>query len=146
MFGFSSLKLIGMGVGILVLIGLLAMVNDWRVKMIERGEKLAVICQATRDASGQSKLKCSEVPAQIKFMGETITDQSNAIDRQNARVKALGDETARQQAESERASEKAKERADRAEATAERLAASSRAGGTQAKPCEPSKALQESWR
>jgi hypothetical protein len=142
----ATLKLIGYGVGALAVIALLAMVNGWRVQAHDRGEKLAVICQATRDASALPKLNCGEVPAQIKFMGQAVTSLSNALATQNAAVKALGAETARQQQASAQASQAAQERSQGAQVTSTRLEASSRSGERQAKPCEPSKALEEAWR
>lgn len=146
MFGLSTFKLIGIGIAALFLLGLVAERSRWMHRAHAAEAKVTADCNATRIASNQPKLKCGDVPKQITFMGEAIGTLSAALDKQNAAVKAMGAETARQQAESAKASEKAKERADRAEATAERLAASSRSGGAAAKPCLPSKALQESWR
>ena len=146
MMGLSTAKLIGAGVGLLLLVGLVLGLRHYKSLAESRGEKLAVICQTTRDASGSKRLSCGDVPKQITLMGGSILNLKAGIARQNQAVAALGAETARQQAESARASRTAVERARRPEATAERLTASSRAGERQAKPCEPSKALKESWR
>lgn len=139
----GTLKLIGLGVGILALIGLVLGLKHFKSLADERGAKLATICQTTRTASGHPKLSCADVPAQITFMGEAMTALSNALKTQNAAVKVLGDETARQQQEAAQASRNAATRARGAEATSQRLAVSSRSGGP---PCEPSKALQGAWR
>jgi hypothetical protein len=140
-----TLKLVsGIAAG-LMLLGLILGLKHYKHLADDRGAKLEVICQSTRDASGNPKLKCSEVPAQIKFMGDAIGTLTTAIHKQNAAVAAMGAETQRQQADSARASQVALERAGRAQATSTRLTASSRAGEAQAKPCEPSKALKEAW-
>jgi hypothetical protein len=144
MFGLSSLyvKLIGGAVAALMLLGLILGLKHYKHLADSRGQSLAVICQSTRAASGNPKLKCSEVPAQIKFMGEAIGTLTTAIHKQNDAVAAMGAETARQQGESAKASQVAQERARGAQATSTRLTASSRSGGP---PCEPSKALKGAW-
>lgn len=81
--GLSPIKLIGIGVGILALIGLVLTINGWRVSSAERKAKLETICQATRDASNLPKLSCKEVPAQIKFLGEAL----NAVAAKTAQAK-----------------------------------------------------------
>jgi len=126
---------------------LLGFALHWRHQAADRKASLETICAATRQASNVPNLKCSEVQKQIGFMGETITTLSTALDKQNAAVKALGQETARQQAEAAKASENAQERARGAEATAERLRASARAlPSASQRQCEPSKALTEAWK
>jgi hypothetical protein len=140
-----TMKLGGMILGGLAALSFVLLALHWKHQAADRGEKLAVICQSTRDASGNPKLKCSEVPAQIKFMGEAIGTLTTAIHKQNDAVAAMGAETTRQQAESAKASEKAQERSKGAQATSTRLAASSRSNEAQAKPCEPSKALKGAW-
>jgi hypothetical protein len=145
MFGLSTLKLIGIGVGALAVIALLALVNTWRVGYHDRGEKLAAICSATRAASGQPKLKCGDVPAQIQFLGEAVGTLKRAIAEQNAKVAAMGAETARQQELAAQAVQSAAGRAKRASAASEGLDASSRAGERLTKPCEPSAELRRAW-
>jgi hypothetical protein len=146
MFGLSTLKLIGIGVGALAVIALLALVNTWRVGYHDRGEKLATICSATRAASGQPKLRCGEVPAQIQFLGETVGTLKRAITEQNAKVAAMGAETARQQELARQAVQNASGRAKRASAASEGLQASSRAGERYSAPCQPSDKLKEQWK
>jgi hypothetical protein len=142
----STAKLIGLALAAAAILSFVLLALHWKNTMTERGQKLATICQATRDASGQKKLPCSDVPEQVKFMGEAVKTLSGSLARQSAAVASLGEQTKAQQAASVQASQKAQERAGRADATASRLTASSRAGEAQAKPCAPSKALQESWR
>jgi hypothetical protein len=149
MFGLSSLyiKLIGGVVAALLLLGLVLGLKHYKALAESRGETIAVICHATRDASGQPKLKCGEVAKQIGFMGQTIGTLTTAIHKQNEAVAAMGAETMREKAAAAKASQKAATRAREAEATAGRLIESSRSSkppsGSQ---CEPSKAVQESWR
>lgn len=140
-----TLKLGAMILGATAILSFVLLAFHWKNTMTERGEKLAAICQATRDASGQPKLKCSEVPAQIQFMGEAIGTLTTAIRKQNAAVDAMGAETTRQQADSAKASQASQKRAQGVQATSARLEASSRSSEAQAKPCEPSKALKGSW-
>ena len=144
--GLSTAKLIGLAIGAAAILSFVLLALHWKNTMTERGQKLATICQATRDASGQKKLPCGDVPEQVKFMGEAVKTLSGSLARQSAAVAAMGDQTKAQQAAAAQASQKAQERAGKAEATASRLTASSRAGEAQAKPCVPSKALQEQWR
>jgi hypothetical protein len=143
--GLSTAKLIGAGVGLLMLLGLILGLKHYKHLADVRGQSLAVICETTRTASGNPKLKCAEVPQQIQFMGEAIGTLTTTIHKQNDAVAAMGAETARQQAASGQALKTAQARAGRADATSTRLSASSRAGEAQAKPCEPSKALKEAW-
>jgi hypothetical protein len=140
------IKLIGGAVAALMLLGLILGLKHYKKLAESRGETLAAICQATRDASGQPKLGCGQVPAQIKFMGEAMTALSNVIRVQNSAVAAMGSETTRQQQESARASEKAQERSKGAEATSARLTASSRSSESVARPCVPSKELTGAWK
>jgi hypothetical protein len=141
----STAKLIGLAIAAAAILSFVLLALHWKSTMTERGQKLATICQATRDASGQKKLPCGDVPEQVKFMGEAVKTLSGSLARQSAAVAAMGDQTKAQQAATAQASQKAQERAGRAEATASRLTASSRAGEAQTKPCEPSKTLKEAW-
>jgi hypothetical protein len=145
MFGFSTVKLIGLGVGALMLLGLVLGLKHYKHLADERGASLATICQATREASGQPKLKCGDVPAQITFMGQAVTALSHALKVQNAAVAALGAQSQREQAEAARPVKTPTRRAREAEAAADRLTASSHAGGHPGASCEPSKAVKEQW-
>jgi hypothetical protein len=141
-----ALKLIGGLAALLLVVGLIWDRNRWKNTAADRKETLELICQATRDATGQPKLKCSEVPKQIQFMGQTIGTLTTAIRKQNAAVDAMGDASAKAQREAEKAVSASRERVKAAEATADRLRRSAgvpRAGNA---VCEPSKELKESWR
>lgn len=118
----------------------------WKHQAADRKATLAVICQSTRDASGQPKLKCGDVPKQIQFMGQAIGTLTTALHKQSDAVAAMGAETVRQQKAAEDARKAAERRAGAAQSTVERLSASSRAPERQSKPCEPSKALEGAWR
>jgi hypothetical protein len=113
--------------------------------MTERGEKLAAICQTTRAASGQPKLKCSEVPAQIQFMGEAIGTLTTAIHKQNDAVAAMGAETKRQQEIAAEASRSAAQRSNAVQGKSDRLTASASSAARKSAPCELSKELKGSW-
>jgi hypothetical protein len=139
-------KLIGIGLGALAALAFVLMAFHWKAQASDRKDQLAAICTATRAASGQPKLDCKQVPQQIVFMGQAIGTLTTAVHKQNEAVAAMGAETSRQQGEADRASKAAQERARAPEAASTRLTASSRAGERLAKPCEPSRALQESWR
>lgn len=143
--GLSTAKLIGLAIAVAAILSFVLLAFHWKHQAADRGEKLAVICQATRDASGQPKLKCSEVPAQIKFLGEAVTVLTNGIHRQSNMVDALGKESARQQAELTEAKREADKRAERPLAASTRLSQSARSPDRQSRPCDPSKALTEAW-
>jgi hypothetical protein len=140
------LKLFGGLAALLLVVGLFLGLRHYKNLAAERGDKLEVICKATREASGHKNLACGDVPAQISFLGEAVTALSNAIRTQNAAVASLGAESERQKAEAAKASQKAQERARGAEATADRLIASSRVAGPQSAPCKASKAVEDAWR
>jgi hypothetical protein len=140
-----TLKLGAMILGAAAILAFVLLAFHWKSTMTDRGEKLATICQATRDASGHKSLKCADVPDQIKFMGEAVTALSNSLKVQNAAVASLGAESERQKAEAAQASQKAEKRSQGAEATANRLIASSRSTVAQNGSCEPSRAVKESW-
>ena len=141
----ATLRLIGYGVGALAVIALLAMVNTWRVGYRDRGEKLAVICQATREAAADPKMHCGNVVVQIHELGTSLKSTTDALNRQNAAVNAWAAKDAADKAVAAKASRIAQERAGRAQATSSRLDASSRAGERLAKPCEPSAELRRNW-
>jgi hypothetical protein len=143
--GLSSLyvKLIGGAVAALLLLGLILGLKHYKGLAESRGASLAAICQTTRSAANNPKMKCGEVPAQIGLMGQAIANLKTGIAHQNAAVNALGAESDRQRAEADKAVLSASTRAHEAEATSARLSASSRSGGP---PCEPSKALKGAWR
>jgi hypothetical protein len=146
MFGFSTAKLIGMGVGLLAIIAFVLLAFHWKNQAADRKEKLAIICKVTREASDNPKLDCGNVPLQIGELGAAVKNTKAALERQNAAVNAAAAESERQKNEAAQASQRASTRARGAQATSARLEASSRSGEAVAKPCVPSKALQESWR
>lgn len=140
------LKLIGYGLGALALIAALLTINGWRVDAADRKAKLEVICQATRSAANNPKMKCSEVPAQIGFMHDSIKALHAGIEKQNAAVDALGAKSKADHAAAVQASQAAQARARGAEAVAERLRASAEVPRKSEGPCEASKEAQNAWR
>lgn len=139
-------KLVAIVVGSLLLVGLVLGLRHYRSLANERGDKLEAICKATGVAASEPKLKCADVIVQISQLGTSLANTTAALDRQNAAVQALGDETKRQQADYTRGSQIAQERAGQARATSGGLMASSRSSERVAQPCVPSKALQEAWK
>jgi Mg2+ and Co2+ transporter CorA len=146
MMGFSTAKLIGMGVGLIAVIGFVLMAFQWKGQAADRKEKLEAICTATRSAVNNPKLACGQVVVQITELGKSVVTLKQAVASQNAAVNALAAESARQQDEAAKASQKAEKRARGAEATADRLAASSHSSRSQGASCEPSKAVKEIWK
>jgi hypothetical protein len=144
--GLSTAKLIGLAIAAAAILSFVLLALHWKNTMTERGQKLEIICKATREAAAEPKLDCGNVVIQIEQLGTSLKTVTRALNDQSAAVAAMGEQTKAQQAATAQASQKAQERAGRAEATANRLTASSRAGEAQAKPCAPSKALQEQWR
>lgn len=142
----AIMKLIGIGVGILALIGLLLTINGWRVSSAERKAKLEVICQATRSAANNPKLACGQVAVQIKELGDSVANLKAGIEKQNAAVDALGAKSKADQAAAAEASKLAVKRAQGAEATAERLRASAGVPRKSEGPCDASKEAQNAWR
>jgi hypothetical protein len=143
---FSTAKLIGIGVGALALIAIVWTVLGWRSERNQLRQWQSDVVAATRDASGNPKLAKSEVAKQVRFMGEAINLLHGAIEKQNGEVARLGNETKRQQNAATEALQRAEKRSSGVLGVSERLAASSRAGERQAKPCEPSKELTGAWR
>jgi hypothetical protein len=147
MFGLSTVKLIGLAIAAAAILSFVLLAFHWKHQAADRKEQLATICAATRTVAANPKLACKAVPQQITLLGQAITDLKAGIAKQNAAIDAMGKESARQQADAAKAAQDARERARGAEATAERLRAS--AHSTQRLPggvCEPSKAVQETWR
>jgi hypothetical protein len=50
--GLSTAKLIGLAIAVAAILSFVLLAFHWKHQAADRGEKLAVICQATRDASG----------------------------------------------------------------------------------------------
>lgn len=146
MFGFSTIKLIGMGIAALAVIALITMVLGWRSERNELREWQSGVLTATRTASANPKLGKKDVAAQITLMGKAIADLKGAIVHQNAAIDQLALTTVEAQAAAKRASQKAEKPAGEALATSARLNASARSSASRAKPCEPSKTLRETWR
>lgn len=144
----ATAKLIGIGVGALAVIALLAMVNGWRVERNHLRDWQTTVLVATRDASGSPKLAAKDVPQQIKLLGQAVADLKAGLAKQTAAVNAQAAEDARQKAEASQAVLKALGRAQAAQATSARLMASARSGSApagSAAACKPSKALTEAW-
>jgi hypothetical protein len=134
MFGFSTVKLIGLAVAAAAILSFVLLAFHWKSAMTERGEKLAVICQTTRTASGVPKLKCGEVAAQIQFMGEALnavrdkTAKAQADDAAHAREVEGRQTTIGQESSRDYQAELARVRADYAERL-RRAASAANSGG-----------------
>lgn len=143
---FSTLKLIGIGLGALALIALLAMVNGWRVERDHLRVQVTAACDATREASANPKLACKAMPQQIRLLGKAVLDLKFAIIDQNTAIGEMAAESERQRRNAAQAAEKARQRANGASKVSDSLIASSRSGERLNKPCEPSKALEGAWK
>lgn len=140
------LKAVGIGAALLALAVLVIDRNHQRSLARDRGEKLEMICSAVRDAAGNPKLACKDVVRQVNALGIAIIDLKVAIAEQNAAVRRLSNESARQQDEAKKAVSRNAERAKAAEATADRLRASAARNPGKNGPCEPSEELKGAWR
>lgn len=146
MFGFSTAKLIGLAVAAAAILSFVLMAFHWKEQAADRAEKLALICQTTRDAAVNPKLACKDVPVQITLLGKAVTNLKAGIASQNFAINRMADATKAAQDAAATAQKRASQRVERVEATSTRLSASSRSSVSQAKPCAPSKALTETWR
>jgi hypothetical protein len=144
--GLSPVALIGLAIAAAGILSFVFMAFHWKHQAADRKDQLATVCQATRSAANNPKLDCKQVPQQIQFMGEAIQALHGELAKQNAAIDALGAKSEADQAAADRAILSASKRARGPEATSASLMASSRAGERQAKPCEPSKALEGAWR
>lgn len=144
--GLSPAKLIALAVAAAAILSFVLLAFHWKHQASDRGEKLAAICSVTRSAANNPKMKCSDVPAQIGFMHDSIEALHGGIEKQNAAVDALGAKSKADQAAAVQASQAAQARARGAEAVAERLRASARVAVPQSASCEPSKAVKDAWR
>lgn len=146
MFGFSTAKLIGAGIGLIAVLGFVFLALSWRSERNSLRDWQAVTVAATREAAGEPRLKARDVPAQIRALGDGLRSMRRAVDAQNLAIDALAKHTAEQQRNAAQASQEARQRAKGAEDVSADLRASSRAPERAARPCEPSKALQEAWK
>jgi hypothetical protein len=146
MMGFSTAKLIGGLVALLLVLGLIAERGRWMHRAHGAEAENATVCAAIRAASDNPKMDCKRAAQQVGLMGQSIADLKAGIAHQNEAVNALGAESDRQKVEAAKAVLNARRRARAAQATSDRLAASSRSGEAVAKPCEASKALKGVWR
>lgn len=140
-----TLKLGGMIFGAVAVIGFVLLAFHWKAQATDRKEKLEIICKVTRDAADNPKMNCGNVTLQIGELGASVKNTKAALERQNAAVAALGKASKQQKAEAAEASRKAEKRAQGAEATADRLIASSRAGARLGESCKASRAVEEAW-
>jgi hypothetical protein len=117
--------------------------GNWKDRAEAAETELSTLCAATREAAANPKLDCKRAAAQIRELGASLKNTTDALKRQNTAVSSWKAEAGRQQAAAAAAAKKAKPRADRALSTAERLKAS--AARAPANQCEPSEALKEAW-
>jgi hypothetical protein len=146
MMGLSTAKLIGGLVAILLVLGLVAERSRWMHRAHTAEAENATVCAAIRAAADNPKMDCKRAAQQVGLMGQSIANLKAGIAKQNAAVNALATESDRQKAEAANAVLSAATRARASQATSDRLAASSRSGEAQAKPCDASKALKGAWR
>lgn len=143
--GLSTVKLIGFLAVILLVLGLVAERGRWMHRAHSAEAENATVCAAVRAAANNPKMDCKLAAQQIGLMGQSIADLKTGIAHQNTAVHALAAESDRQKAEAAKAVLNAAARARASQVTSDRLAASSRSGAVQAKPCEASKVLSDAW-
>lgn len=120
--------------------------NKWKTKAVDYNAEAVGDYQAAKTASANPDLARRDTAKQIVALGQSLKAVTDALNRQNAAVKALGDETARQQAEAKKAVGAATARASEAEVISARLKAESHSGaGKAASACEPSDLVKEQW-
>lgn len=145
MFGFSTVKLIGLAIVAAAILSFVLLALHWESTMEKRGNQLDTICAATRAAADNSRLDCGLVVQQIGEFGKSIADLKTGIANQNAAVSNLAKETADAQEKAAQASQEAARRAKRSSSVSADLAASARSPERTSAPCAPSKALQGAW-
>lgn len=146
MFGFSTAKLIAMGVGALAVIVFVVTAFSWRSEMIELQGWQGEVVKATRDASGQPKLGKDGVAQQVRLLGQAKADLESALKDQNAKILAISANDRARQEEAAKARQAAQEARSERDGVIARLNRSARTSGPPGKDCEPSEALQEQWR
>lgn len=137
---------------ITALAGLIALLTVSRSHWIDRAHgdeaQLSAICTTTRTASGNSKLDCKATATQIGLMGQAIDTYRTALGSQNAKVKALGEQSASEQKIAAEAEKQAKESADEAEAVRDQLLRAARSAAARRAPgdhCEPLPQVKGQW-
>jgi hypothetical protein len=140
-----NLRLLGMALGALAVVGFVWMALSWKQQRDDLRAWRGDVVAATRSAAGNPRLASEAVPQQVELLGRAIADLKGAIGRQNDAVAELGARSAQLQDEAAKASRSASQRVSRVEGARDRLEASSRTGGAE-RACVPSKALEEAWR
>lgn len=146
MMGFSTAKLIAFGIGLIAVLGFIALALSWKAERNELRDWQAVVVSATQDASANPKLLERDVPQQIRLLGEAVADLKSSVGRQNAAIDQLTKRTQEQQRNASEALQDARTRARAAEGASARLMASSRAERGSEAVCEPSETVKELWR
>lgn len=150
MFGLTKAKLIGGAIGFallaLVLFLLVQDRNHWKSKATGYNAELTNVLHATRIAADNPKLDRPGLVSQIQLMGSALQATTAALNNQNARVKSLGAETARQRRESDAALAAAQKRLGSVAVARDRLLASSQDPARSKAPCEFSDELKGQWK
>jgi molecular chaperone GrpE (heat shock protein) len=139
-------KLIGGLVVALLLLGLVADRSRWMHRAHSAEAENATVCASVRAASNNPKLDCKSAAQQVGLLGQAVADLKAGLAKQNAAVGEMAAESERQRQNAVQAAEKARQRANGVQDAANRLIASSRSGERLNKPCEPSKALEGTWK
>lgn len=142
----STAKLIGFGAAALAVALFIGLAFHWRSEMVERGEWQREVAAATREAAANPKLSKDLVAQQIRLLGTAYKQCKAALASQSAAVDQLAARTAELENMATAAGKRTAQRVDRVEAMRTRLDTSAHSSAAQAKPCDPSAALQEAWR
>lgn len=104
MTGLGILRAIGVRGGIIIALVLFSALcwhkwGVWKEKFGDLSDEAAQVVIAVRDMSGNPKLQWKDVPQQIDLLDKLLTEKTTLLDQSTAAVNALGEETARLQAE-----------------------------------------------
>lgn len=90
MFGFSTIKLIALGIAVAAILSFVGLSMRWHKLLLDRDAQYAAACNATRAASNRPKLDCAQIPQQITFLGDALnavkarTEAAQAEDKAHA--------------------------------------------------------------
>lgn len=129
MFGFSTVKLILLGVGAAAILAFIGLSLRWHTLLLERDQQYADACNATRAASNRPKLDCNQIPQQITFLGDALnavkarTEAAQAEDKAHATQVETKQNTISQESSNDYETQIAAVRADYAQRLREATAA-----------------------
>lgn len=88
MFGFSTVKLILLGIAAAIVLSFVGLSLRWHKLLLDRDQQYATACDATRTAANRPKLDCEQIPQQIRFLGDALNDVRAKTEAAQAQDKA----------------------------------------------------------